>query len=236
VKDVARYIRQRQDAGAAPNTIHKELATLFAIFRFALQEEIVLFNPVLAVKKPKLKLVRPNYTPTPAQIILILNAINPKVRRFFLAYCSSGCRKSELIRCNVGDADLENRLLRVIGKGNKECFIPMNDILFEQVKAELELRHGARPDEPLFINKEGRRFRTLRMSLERACKKAQGAGHRPSFPSPCFCYCGLSRKKGHRITFQAPGACQPLDHLEHLRARRGRKNAGSGGELQTGDR
>ncbi len=173
VKDVARYIQMRQTAGASPNTIHKELATLSAMFRFAMQEELVLFNPVLAVRKPKIKLVRPNYRPTPAQILLILNALDPKIRRFFLAYCSSGCRKSELIGCNVGDADLENRLLRVVGKGNKERFIPMNNILFEQIKAELEQRPFAKNDAPLFVNKEGRRFRTIRKSLERACITAK---------------------------------------------------------------
>jgi integrase/recombinase XerD len=173
VKDIAKYIRHRQDAVASPNTIHKELATLSAIFRFALQEEIVLFNPVLAVKKPKLKLVRPNYRPTPSQIILILNAIHPKIRRFFLAYCSSGCRKSELIGCNVGDANLENNLLRVVGKGDKERFIPMNAILVEQIKEELKSRQEAKTDEPLFLNAEGRRFRTIRNSLKRACEKAK---------------------------------------------------------------
>jgi integrase/recombinase XerC len=131
------------------------------------------------VKKPKLKLVRPNYTPTPSQILQILNAIDLRVRRFFLAYCSSGCRKSELIGCNVGDADLGNRLLRVVGKGNKERFIPMNGLLVEQIKLELNMRPGASADEPLFLNKESRRFRTLRKSLDRACEKAKAphVGH-----------------------------------------------------------
>lgn len=173
VKDVMCYVRYRQEDGAAPNTILKELATLSAVFRFALQEEIVLFNPVLAAKKPKLRLVRPNYAPTPAEVVRILNALHPGVRRFFLAFCSSGCRKAELIACNVRDADLEDRLLRVVGKGNKERFIPMNDILFAQIRAELDGRPGAEPEQPLFLNREGRRFRTLRMSLERACRKAK---------------------------------------------------------------
>ena len=173
VKDIAKYIQMRHEAGASPNTIHKELATISAMFRFAIQEELVLFNPVLAVRKPKIKLVRPNYRPTPAEILLILNSIDPKIRRFFLAYCSSGCRKSELIGCNVGDADMNNRLLRVVGKGSKERFIPMNDILFEQIRAELEQRLRAKAGSPLFVNKEGRRFRTIRKSLERACITAK---------------------------------------------------------------
>ena len=58
VKDVARFVRHRQSQCAAANTILRELATLSAIFRHFMTEELVLSNPVLAVKKPKLKLVR----------------------------------------------------------------------------------------------------------------------------------------------------------------------------------
>jgi len=69
----------------------------------------------------------------------------------------------------VGDVDLEQRLLRVIGKGNKERFVPTKDILYQQIQAELESRPRAKPDDPLFVNREG----TIRNSLERACAKAQ---------------------------------------------------------------
>ncbi|MGH9339898.1 MAG: hypothetical protein ACRD1R_10010 [Acidobacteriota bacterium] len=59
IKDILEYIRRRQLKGAAPNTIHRELATLSAIFRLAMQEELVIANPVLSVKKPRLRLKRP---------------------------------------------------------------------------------------------------------------------------------------------------------------------------------
>src|SRR6185503_9800601 len=91
----------------------------------------------------------------------------------FPARTSSGCRKSELIGCNVGDVDLEQRLLRVIGKGNKERFVPTNDILYQQIQAELESRPHAKPDDPLFVNREGRRYKTIRNSLGSACATAQ---------------------------------------------------------------
>jgi Phage integrase, N-terminal SAM-like domain len=47
VKDVLAYIRKRQNAGAAANTILKELATLSAMFQFAVSEELVLSNPTV---------------------------------------------------------------------------------------------------------------------------------------------------------------------------------------------
>jgi hypothetical protein len=43
---------------------HKELNVLSAIFNFYLQEASITYNPVLAVKKPQLRIIRPHYTPT----------------------------------------------------------------------------------------------------------------------------------------------------------------------------
>jgi site-specific recombinase XerD len=71
VRDVLAYIRKRQIAGAAANTILKELATLSTMFQFALSQELVLSNPVLSVKKPKLTLRRPHYTPTRQELLRI---------------------------------------------------------------------------------------------------------------------------------------------------------------------
>jgi integrase len=120
VKDANRYIRHRQNSNAAANTILKELATLSAMFRFFLAEEIVLSNPVLAVRKPKLRLVRPNYRPSEPELAKVFSALYPGARRFYLAFCNSGCRLAELRACNVRDADLEKRALRVVGKGGKD--------------------------------------------------------------------------------------------------------------------
>ncbi|MDA2935357.1 tyrosine-type recombinase/integrase [Acidobacteria bacterium AH-259-D05] len=172
IKDVTRYIRHRAKNGAAPNTILKELATLSSMLRFAMTEELIMSNPVLAVKKPKLTLVRPNYTPTDKELIMILKHLHPTATRFFLAFCNSGCRKSELVRCNIGDVNLEEKVLTVIGKGNKKRKIYMNDVLVECIKSELDSRPGAKPNDPLFLNRKGKRYRTLRTPLTTACERA----------------------------------------------------------------
>lgn len=51
-KKILAFIRKRQDEGAAPNTIHKDLAALSAVFNFALAEELIHYNPVKAIRKP----------------------------------------------------------------------------------------------------------------------------------------------------------------------------------------
>ena len=170
-KRILNYIRQRQRAGVAPNTIHKELAALSAVFSFAVQEEILLHNPVLAVKKPKLKRVRPNYTPTRQELLKILNVLPVESRRFFLALCNTGCRIGELRQANIQDADLENGQLHVTRKGGKRDTIPMNDTLKACLEEELSAREILSPGDPLFLNRYGKRYRSIRGALTTACKR-----------------------------------------------------------------
>ena len=172
VRDVLAYIRKRQNSGAAANTILKELATLSAMFQFAVSQELVLSNPVLSVKKPKLTLRRPHYTPTRKELLRIFQHLYPGARRFFLAFCNSGCRKAELVNANVGDVDLDSKVIRVRGKGHRDRTIPMNDILMKCIKEELAGRDNPAPSEPLFLNRDGTRYRSLRTPLETACKLA----------------------------------------------------------------
>ena len=171
-KDVIRYINNRRRQNSSPNTILKELATLSAMFQYAISQEFVLSNPVLSVKKPKLRLVRPNYAPTHAELMRIFQHLYPGARRFFIGFCNSGCRQSELSNCNVRDADLEQNILTVRGKGDKVRGIPMNEVLRQCVMDELALRPEALPSDPLFINKDRRRYRTIHNVLSSACEAA----------------------------------------------------------------
>ena len=73
---------------------------------------------------------------------------------------------------NVGDVDLELKLLRVRGKGHRDRTIPMNDILVQCIKQELEERKNPGPNDPLFLNRDSKRYRSLRTPLARACRLA----------------------------------------------------------------
>ena len=76
-------------------------------------------NPVLAVQKPKLQVIRPNYTPTLEEVNLIFEQLHKWARRFFLALCTTGCRLGEIQKANIGDVNFDRGTLRVIRKGWK---------------------------------------------------------------------------------------------------------------------
>jgi hypothetical protein len=93
----------------------KEPATLPTIFNYFTGREVLLSNPVLAVKKPKLKQARPNRRLTEEELCGIYGALYPGARRFFLAFCETGARHDELRKCKVGDANLQARTPGLMG-------------------------------------------------------------------------------------------------------------------------
>jgi site-specific recombinase XerD len=75
---------------------------------------------------------------------------------------ASGIRRAELVGLNISDVDLERRLMRVIGKGNKQLTVFINKASADAITNYLAVRPRT-PDEALFISK-----RKTRMSHRQA--------------------------------------------------------------------
>ena len=89
-------------------------------------------------------------------------------------FYASGLRLSELVGLDVEDVNLNGRLVRVLGKGGKERFVPFNRTASGAIRAYLKDRqalvriayenpiHGGSrsASEPLFVNYRGGRLST----------------------------------------------------------------------------
>ncbi|MDO4908926.1 MAG: tyrosine recombinase XerC [Corynebacterium sp.] len=86
---------------------------------------------------------------------------------------SSGMRVAEL--CGLSGSSIENHQARVLGKGNKERYVPLGEHAIAAINNWVEIRGGVAPDEPLFIGKRGARInqRTVREIVYEA---TQGLG------------------------------------------------------------
>ena len=71
---------------------------------------------------------------------------------------SCGIRVSELTALNVGEMDLENGLVRVLGKGRKERVVPVGRHARHALAEYLAARNLPPPDEPLILNSRGGRL------------------------------------------------------------------------------
>lgn len=72
---------------------------------------------------------------------------------------SSGLRLSELVGLNIADIDLQQGLVLVLGKGNKQRMLPVGGKAVVAIQQWLRVREQAKPqDQALFIGVRGRRM------------------------------------------------------------------------------
>ena len=124
------YIRILSDGGMAPASISRIISSIRTYYRFLSSENILDENPVLLINNPKLPKKLPDVL-SEKEISLIINAIQESSQFYQrdkaiieLLY-SCGIRVTEL--CNLGMSNLfiNEDLIRVMGKGNKERLLPL---------------------------------------------------------------------------------------------------------------
>ena len=73
-------------------------------------------------------------------------------------FYSTGIRRIELINIKLSDIDLSKRQLKILGKRNKERYMPIMDTVIKSIKGYLEYRNKLseiRDKEMLFLTKKG---------------------------------------------------------------------------------
>ena len=104
----------------------------------------------------------------------------------FAIFLSCGLRLSELVGINLKNINLEKRTLRVIGKGNKERIVYLNNLCVDAINSYLEVRPEVKVHEDmdaLFISTKGRRISNRMVELL-AKKYFSDAGIDPELYSP----------------------------------------------------
>lgn len=83
-------------------------------------------------------------------------------------FLNTGLRVSELISINKDDIDFINKKVKVIGKGNKERTVYLNNICIDTINNYLKTRDDE--EKALFINSKKQRFKIR--GVEEICEKA----------------------------------------------------------------
>ena len=124
------YIRVLSDGGMAPASISRIISSIRTYYRFLSSENILDENPVLLINNPKLPKKLPDVL-SEKEISLIINAIQ-KSSQFYqrdkaiieLLY-SCGIRVTELCNLEMSNLFIDEDLIRVMVKGNKERLLPL---------------------------------------------------------------------------------------------------------------
>ena len=128
-------------------TINRKLSSLRSYYNFMMREGFVKSNPVTKVIRPKIKKKLPEFV-SEDNINVLLNSelfnndfegLRDKLIVELLY--GTGIRRAELISIKISDVDLENKIIKVTGKGNKQRIIPFPNILVSIIEKYLYFRN-----------------------------------------------------------------------------------------------
>jgi len=173
------WLAELHDRHLSKTSVARKLAAVRSFFQFCLKQRILDDNPAKVVSRPKLDSPMPGFL-SESEIGQFLDLpdpgdkLGPRDRAIFELFYATGIRVSELVGLDVADVGLDERLIRVRGKGRKERIVPFGRKAQEGLDAYFKTRLGliqkGNFDEPaVFLNYRGERI-TAR-SVERLVSK-----------------------------------------------------------------
>ncbi len=176
------YVAWRHRNGAAGKTLQRELSSLRSLYRWLLREERANVNPAVGVRAPKTARKLPSTLDADQLCSLLDHAdddlLTIRDTAMIELFYSSGLRLAELVAVNLGEIDMAEGELSVIGKGAKTRRVPVGTKAREAVQHWLRVRANlANADEPaLFVSSRGNRIhrRTVQVRLDHWAQQ-QGA-------------------------------------------------------------
>lgn len=185
---VRAFVAARLRAGDARRTVARKLAAVRGLFQSCCREGLLRANPARLVPSPRGPQRLPRYLTVDeaAQLLSGPAGATPAALRdyalFELAY-SSGLRVGELTGLDLPALDLEEGLVRVLGKGRKERVVPLGSRAVAALQAYLARRAelakgGSGGSAALFRNRGGGRLtaRSVARRLAAALTRAGLAG------------------------------------------------------------
>jgi integrase/recombinase XerC len=165
-----------------PRSINRKIACLRSFYRFLLAQQQIEANPMLRIKAPKVSKKLPAFVPEePFNTLLDTftfeeNFEDQRDRLILEFLYGTGIRLSELINIAETDINMHAKTVRVLGKGNKERIVPINDSLVISIdsykkykKSELAdnnsekllVTNKARPLYPKFVYRVVKKYISL---------------------------------------------------------------------------
>ncbi len=163
---VREYLSRLVSSGFAPASVQRKVSTLRSFYRWLRTEGVLSVDPMLGVRGPRRERRLPHFL-RQEEIDTLIGAANGdkpnelRDRAILELLYASGLRVSEVTGIDVRDADLDDRTVRVFGKGSRERMVMVGAPAVRAV--ERYLRDGRphlaqRKATALFLNRDGGRL------------------------------------------------------------------------------
>jgi integrase/recombinase XerC len=161
------WLAAMKDAGLSSRSINRKISTLKSWYKHLIRVGEVEQSPMAAILSPKAGKRLPMFVEQKDLAELFGEVDFPDDwegetdRLLLMILYYTGIRRGELLGLKEGQVDIANRSIKVLGKGNKERVIPVNEVLMgaivayrDKKRAELE----ASDTEFLLVSPRGKRL------------------------------------------------------------------------------
>lgn len=183
--NVIREFVYQQTKLIKPSSQSRLISSLKNFFDYLIIEKIIFINPINSIQYPKIATKIPETLST-QEIDKLIDYLK-KSKKNSLRNCtilevlySCGLRVSELTNLNISDIFFDDFLIKILGKGRKERFVPMSKIVKDMIKDYLNserfntiTKKGF--EDILFLNNRGEKLtRVMIYTILNIAKKGTG--------------------------------------------------------------
>lgn len=142
------------------NTTLRKIASLRSFANYLTEQGQLANNPFKLLPAPKREKLLPKFLNTEETNRLINTAaaqgqFATRNRALLELIYSSGLRRSEVTGLKIANVDFFNGVVKVLGKGNKQRYVPVTHTALEALRQYLSTRTNPQPTDALFLNKNG---------------------------------------------------------------------------------
>ncbi len=181
------FLGMLTEAKYTARSASRKLAALKSFFKYCLKRGLIEKNPAYSIKSPKIPRTLPTVLSKEQTRRLFLGMdvhdfVTARDAAILELFYASGIRLSELVNLRLRDIQFRNKLISVVGKGNKQRVLPLGNMSKEALKIYLHYyeQEFQKPgnDDPLFVSRFGKKIsiRNVRLRVEKYLKEvSEGA-------------------------------------------------------------
>ena len=153
------------DSKLSNKTVNRKVSSLKSLYKFLQKSDQIDVNPLSKHKSLKVaKKVQVPFTSNEINSVIFNigegnDFVSLRNKLIVELFYSTGIRRAELINIKEKDISFSNNVIKVLGKRNKERFVPLLQSVVKSMKKYLELKKEIFKDvEELFITEKGNKI------------------------------------------------------------------------------
>ena len=160
---VRSWLASMKEEEMTGKTLNRKISSLKSFYKYQIQQGHLTKSPMETVISPKISKRLPSFVAENDMEQLFLNLSFAEgwkgytEKMVIQLFYATGMRLSELIQCKENQLDVSKKIIKVLGKGNKERILPLSP----ELALELKKYISQKPDEAngnpyLFVTEKGK--------------------------------------------------------------------------------